>query len=413
MERIGKAYTLIGTLFLTTVLFMLAGLFLLDALYPQQPRQPAYSYDLSRYVNYLYSPTFRPEAYYLTDPDDVRQVGRNYDQYALSGHWQVNSWATLGNMEFTSEHLNIDADGVRHTVEPDMRFAKEEPLLIWAFGGSTMFGWGMSDDYTLPSQLQMALQEALPNRYVQVVNFGTPGYTSAQEVALFTAYLRDRDDTPDMVLFLDGLNEVNNIMGRGTNNVLLPEVERAWQAWIAHLTDDSVPPWVSINESLPLFRLFPQELTIRQTSDSDQTAAPTDEVTQKSLFSQVIYYKSIARNVRRVLSKIRDMRDHYLYNIHLAEILAESHGIQPYFFLQPVPAQELVPGEFVFYHFSHFYERVPGLTDSPHFYDISDVLFEIKDEYHAVVDSNHYSDKGNQYLAQHMAEIIVANMVAD
>jgi len=380
MQTIGKIYSIIGTLFLTTVLMILAILFSIDALIAE-PEIESADGTVTRYVGRLYSSSFDLDSYHYVNKETAKEIGQDYDVYSVSGHWQVSGWTLLTNREFSSKHLNITDKGLRHTVAPDERYNEQPPFVIWTFGGSTMFGWGMSDGYTLPSLLQVDLQERLLDYQVQVLNFGVPSYTSAQELALFMDNVRDGEH-PNLVLFLNGLNDPVHIVRRGTNTPLEPEVELAWENWIKELVGSSTDPWLSVGRSFPLFKIFPPNLSIRQTIEFDEVESD-DELLEHA-------YEAV---------------EHYLFNLDVMIYIAETYDIPAYFFLQPLR----VNLENLSY-FSIFYNEVPERVTHPNFYDISDALWVFASESESFVDNGHYSDKGNEILAEIIAEIILQDI---
>ena len=78
---------------------------------------------------------------------------------------------------------------------------------LWVFGGSTTFGYGLPDGETIPSHLQEALRRRYPGVPIQVYNFGQGYFFSSQELALFQSLLAAGSDPPEIVLFVDGINE--------------------------------------------------------------------------------------------------------------------------------------------------------------------------------------------------------------
>ena len=95
--------------------------------------------------------------------------------------------------------IHVDAHGFRATVNPTH---SENQRSVWLFGGSTVWGTGVSDAHTLASELARAAS-------VQVLNFGETGYVSAQSQLAFMASLRCTDAVrPDFVVFVDGVNDV-------------------------------------------------------------------------------------------------------------------------------------------------------------------------------------------------------------
>jgi len=70
---------------------------------------------------------------------------------------------------------------------------------VWVFGGSTTYGYGLSDVETIPSRLQA-------NTNLRVRNFGHGHYYSAQENLLLQENIL-RYTKPKIAIFIDGINE--------------------------------------------------------------------------------------------------------------------------------------------------------------------------------------------------------------
>ena len=129
---------------------------------------------------------------------------------------------------FTGKSINVDSDGLRHTwhngltglYSPGKRIFR-----IFMFGGSTMFGWAESDDYTIPSAVVKALtQRGIGG--VKVINFGQLGYVNTQELILLLEQLRQRN-IPDLVIFYDGYNDTFSAFQNGKAGITENEVTRA------------------------------------------------------------------------------------------------------------------------------------------------------------------------------------------
>jgi len=83
--------------------------------------------------------------------------------------------------------------------------AEEDGVLVHCFGGSIMWGWGMSDDQTIPAHLQNILSDSLECP-VSVINKGVMSWVSTQEMLQLTLSLWT-GERPDLVIFYDGLND--------------------------------------------------------------------------------------------------------------------------------------------------------------------------------------------------------------
>jgi len=79
-------------------------------------------------------------------------------------------------------------------------------LSIHVFGSSLVWGLGVPDSSTIPSQMAAILGETL-ERPVSIVNHGVVGWVSTQEVIHLMLLLRD-GLRPDIVIFIDGFNDV-------------------------------------------------------------------------------------------------------------------------------------------------------------------------------------------------------------
>jgi len=92
----------------------------------------------------------------------------------------------------------------RATYEPK-KLSADAPV-VWMFGGSTTWGEGQRDDYTIASYLARIAQDA--GTPIRVVNYGQRGWTHFQEMILFEQLLAS-EPAPDVAIFYDGANETN------------------------------------------------------------------------------------------------------------------------------------------------------------------------------------------------------------
>jgi hypothetical protein len=102
---------------------------------------------------------------------------------------------------YSGKLIHVDANGFRATVNPPLTSGQRA---FWLFGGSTVWGTGVSDANTTASQLALRAQGS-----AQVLNFGETGYVSVQSQLAFMASLRCTDaKRPDVAIFIDGVNDV-------------------------------------------------------------------------------------------------------------------------------------------------------------------------------------------------------------
>lgn len=104
--------------------------------------------------------------------------------------------------DFRSRYVNQDG-WTRRTWQPPSDDA-ERPTL-WMFGGSTTWGEGQRDGYTIASWIsRLAAEAGVPLR---VRNYGQRGWTHFQEMVLYEQRLAIEPD-PDFSVFYDGANEL-------------------------------------------------------------------------------------------------------------------------------------------------------------------------------------------------------------
>jgi lysophospholipase L1-like esterase len=114
-----------------------------------------------------------------------------------------------GTPEWHGKYVNndkVEGGVVRRTVDNLSPECKSRAVTsIGMFGGSTLYGSGVPDWATIPSQLSTELNK-LPNHCVAITNFGTEAYNSNQELLLLLEQLKVGRH-PDVVIFYDGVND--------------------------------------------------------------------------------------------------------------------------------------------------------------------------------------------------------------
>ena len=98
------------------------------------------------------------------------------------------------------KYINVDSDNIRVT-----KNYHESGVRIFMFGGSTMWGNGARDDYTIPSFVSHYLNEK--GVEAKIINCGETGHASTQGVLKLLLLLRE-GKIPDYVVFYDGFNDI-------------------------------------------------------------------------------------------------------------------------------------------------------------------------------------------------------------
>ncbi len=286
--------------------------------------------------------------------------------------WLPYSYWTVA--PFDGEYINVGENGLRDTPQ-----YVENANRIYMFGGSTVWGEGARDTYTIPSHLARLLHES-GNAYI-VMNYGQTGYVSTQDLILFQMQLA-QNNVPDTAIFYQGFNDILAAYYQGYAGVTLQEDMRFNDSEAGRLLRTGQPVL-----RLPNFALSEISLELA-------AAQPTSAQT---------------------------IVDRWLANVRLISTLAEDYGVKVLFVWQPsiLYKDTLTPVE------QGIVERMerdqPGLTALYRDVDalvrqystdkqlenillLSD-LFQSETRYifHDLV---HITEEGNQSVAQAILEIL-------
>jgi len=118
---------------------------------------------------------------------------------------------------FRGKFINVDDQGFRKSwtsVVPKQE--KQMPMQVFVFGGSTCWGMGARDAFTVPSEISKILNEKMDG-VVDVLNLAENGHVATQSLLTLMMEIR-RGNIPDLVVFYDGINDAfsayqNNIAG--------------------------------------------------------------------------------------------------------------------------------------------------------------------------------------------------------
>jgi len=231
----------------------------------------------------------------LVRPDSAEATNKLIaEEIDQSNKFEYEPWVEFKNVDYSGKFVNIQ-QAFRKTI-PDAYFnpQSKDTIDIYFFGGSTIFGFNLSDEETIPSQFVKLYQQKNPSgKSIRVKNFGTPTYYSLQELMLFTN-LVFKGNRPDMVVFLDGVNDF-------------------WFAKASYYNQSYF--------SYILRQVFSQDLLTTGKFSFKDTA--------DRMFKDP---EDIP------LSQFNDtLIAHYFSNIRNAKMMADFAGAKSYFFCQPVP----------------------------------------------------------------------------
>jgi hypothetical protein len=223
---------------------------------------------------------------------------------------------------YQGKHIRIDADGIRRTWSGgEAHGAASDPLIVFALGGSAMWGTGARDDFTIPSFL--ARQFKAKGIDAEVTNFGEPGYVSTQEVILLFRQLQ-KGNIPDVVIFYDGANDTYSAYQQQTAGLPQNEFNRAKEFNLSQATHARPLRALCVRRGaseLSTVR-FARNILRRLGISAGQDAMATHRVPQDDSPSR-----------REALS--REVLALYASNVRLVKVLGQSYGFKTLFYWQP------------------------------------------------------------------------------
>jgi hypothetical protein len=291
-------------------------------------------------------------------------------------------WVQFANPHFDGHLLTTDTSGFR--VTPGS-IDRDSPVLVHVFGGSTTFGYGVPNSYTIPSQLQQSLNKRQLGKAFVVKNYGQGYYYSSQEILLFISVLKS-GNIPKYAVFVDGANDTA-LLSKGVDQPRFTEITS--EAWDLKNGRVEKPSWI------PMMRLTQ---AIRQRV-LGRTKSPADQKDRSALPE--------ADAARYVV-------DRYRQNQRIIRALCKEYDVVPIFVWQPVPFfkydrslhrtfpyEDQVPK-----HWEMVYEDMARSSDLDLLY-LGDMLDGVSEK--VFVDDVHYNEKYNGLIAQAIAERIARN----
>jgi len=321
--------------------------------------------------------------------DDYRKVswGDNYFKAFHESHserWEPYVyWRRKG---YSSQYINIDTTGLRVTPNPEIR--SEHVQRLFMFGGSTMWGTGARDSFTIPALVATELR----NRGIRIeaVNFGETAFVSTQEVIVLLRQLQ-KGNIPDLVVFYDGVNDTYSAYQQGV-------------AGLAHNESHRVQEF-NLLKRLPELK----GMVVKDVVSNLATVRLTKDLLGIGKIESKPEYDA------RVAEEAVNL---YLNNLALVKALAVSYKFKYRFYWQPTIflKNKLSDYEKAEYdrqqELEKFYEETYRLVrekttpprEDKSFHDLSAIF--LHEEEPIYIDWIHLSERGNAVIAQAMAEEI-------
>ena len=226
------------------------------------------------------------------------------------------------------EYTHISAAGFRSSTDNGPWPPSANNLNVFVYGASTTFGEGLTDDQTIPAQLQEFLKGKC-DKPVKVYNFGTPDYNSTTERVQFANMLA-QGLRPDVAVFIDGNIDA---MFCSDDPHLTPEMRE--------LMEDR--GYGLLKASRPFFHDLPMTKLANKLSEKLRDAKTLSE------------RKGHPNKVRIPQSQLDHIIARYTANKRLIEVQAREFGVNTLFVWQPCSS----------YKFNQKYNPLPEPVFSP------------------------------------------------
>lgn len=350
------------------------------------------------HANYV---DYRIKADAYTDTSWVAQYFQEHEQL---GKPRWRSYSYWRRPSYSGNHININPDGIRKTSNPTASEGTEPAAKVFMFGGSTMFGSGERDDFTIPSIF--ARETRNRNINCEVVNFGQEAYVSTQEVIELALQLQ-RGNIPDLVIFYDGANDTHSASQAHAAGLPFNEFKREKEFNISEKRELISLAFQSAVNGLSTTRFFNEFLKrfeIRR--DSATFDYPLE------------YEKPISDKV----TLARAVVETYLNNITLVRALSKFYGFECLFYWQPIIDQKQPLTEYerkvleLDYNYTTMKElyaetyaflqkRSASLKGEINFFDLGLIFNDVREP--IFIDYVHLGGRGNTLVARRIVEDFV------
>lgn len=310
---------------------------------------------------------------------------RDYDNELFSSY--NTSWRPYvywRRTPFKGKYINIDEHGIRYTAPGEVNNGNAaKKLKIFMFGGSTMWGEGVRDQFTLPSLVGKDLAARHIN--AEITNFGEVAYVNTQELIELVLQL-ERGNIPNFVIFYDGFNDVFAALQNHTAGFSQFESKRELEYNIS----------TRYNQLKKVFLL--------NTLDRYYLGKVIKSLSSK--LSYKIPFSQKSNNLEK------DIVDVYLNNLIIINALGKAYGFVPLFYWQPViyTKNTLTPFEkrFAPKPFGDLYRQAQAVMQANyqkfapyHFFDISGIF--AGDNHEVYLDFCHVNEDANQIIAHRIS----------
>ena len=322
-----------------------------------------------------------------------------YKEFNETGDSEWLSYVYWRRKPYQGQYINIDSQGIRKTWSSNIGGGdKSIHPTIFLFGGSSMWGTGSRDDFTIPSIFSERLATNGVN--AQIVNFGESGYVRTQEVILLIRELQ-KMNIPDLVIFYDGVNDTYSAYQQQIAGIPQNEFNRV-KEFKSSKRITTTGLWSSFANNLSTIR-FAKDVFRRlgTGSPSDNTAQHN---TQNSLSKSFTNNEALANDVLNIYEK----------NVEIVECLAKRYSFKALFYWQPTIFEKQCLTKYEeeerrrHLEMQLFFEMTYGLLKQRDiskdgeigFHNLSMLFSNVSEP--LFVDWNHLGETGNRYIAERL-----------
>lgn len=320
------------------------------------------------------------------------------DSYELAERGMAyQPWVEFAEPEFHGKLVAVERDELgflnRRTINPPN--PEQWPTVkIVTMGGSTTFGYNVSDEHTWPTYLSTILNQQARAKslelHIEVVNYGRGYYYPSQETVLLIDLLK-AGHRPQVAIFLDGVNSA------GTNDVpeFYPRLKEQFHNIQFAKKAKEQTSFIESLKWIPVVRL-------------------TDSLKARLLRQQPL---TVAKRQSAIdLNELRYKINTFRQNRAISKKICEIYSVRPMFVLQPHAVHSYntalyrkpMPAEFFEWRAKskEFYAAMRQDADLIY---LGDLFEKWGNNKKAIIDELHYSPSFHQFLAEKIAEKIDVN----
>lgn len=259
---------------------------------------------LGELASYIYLRIEQPPQPYSDLPIPPDQV----QELQASNEHQYIPFVEFRRRPFQGKYITVDREGVRTTL--NSRCDDPKSRKIWMFGDSVLWGSGVSDADTIPSQL--ARLYAASGQNVCITNYAEQAWVSSQELVELLLQLKYSARPPDTVVFYDG-----------TDDIFPPHPDEPKDIDLAYFRfRDALE--ILRSETIPGLQYLERSNTVRALN-----------LLSEDIHRRVANADMHALSPREIQAAAQASVENYQQNLQTVDTLARAYGFHSFYFWYP------------------------------------------------------------------------------